>query len=107
METSTLLIAIASMGGLGLLFSTGLSLAEKKFYVEEDPRVTKIIDELPGVNCGGCGQPGCAKFAEALVASDAEPNGCPVSGDDARIAIGEILGITGSSPRPRVSRPFV
>jgi len=104
MDTSTLLIAIASMGGLGLLFSSGLSLAEKKFYVEEDPRITKINDELPGVNCGGCGQPGCAKFAEALVAGDVEPNGCPVSDDDARIAIGEILGISVESGEKNIAR---
>jgi len=104
MELNTLLIAIASMGGLGLLFSAGLSLAEKKFYVEEDHRIAKILDELPGANCGGCGYPGCAKFAEVLVAGEAEINGCPVSDDEARIAIGEILGVDVDSGEKLIAR---
>lgn len=104
MELSTLLIAIASMGGLGLLFSAGLSLAEKKFYVEEDHRIAKILDELPGANCGGCGYPGCAKFAEVVVAGEAEVNGCPVSDDEARIAIGEILGVDVDSGEKQIAR---
>lgn len=104
MELNTLLIAIASMGGLGMLFSAGLSLAEKKFHVDEDPRVLKIIDELPGVNCGGCGFPGCSKFAEVVVAGDAEITGCPVSDDDARQAIGEILGVDVVSGEKQIAR---
>lgn len=104
MDVSTLLIAIASMGGLGLLFSAGLSVAEKKFHVEEDHRIAKILDELPGANCGGCGYPGCAKFAEVLVAGEAEINGCPVSDDEARRAIGEILGVDVESGEKQIAR---
>jgi len=104
MELTTLLIAIASMGGLGLLFSAGLSVAEKKLHVEEDHRIAKILDELPNANCGGCGYPGCAKFAEVVVAGEAEINGCPVSDDDARKAIGEVLGVDVESGEKQIAR---
>jgi len=104
MDINTLIIAIASMGGLGLIFSAGLSLAEKKFYVEEDHRIAKILDELPGANCGGCGYPGCAKFADVVVAGEAEINGCPVSDDEAKKAIGEILGVDVDSGEKQIAR---
>jgi electron transport complex protein RnfB len=67
MDLNAVLIAMTSMGGLGIIFSAGLSIANKKLYVEEDPRIAQVIDELPGANCGGCGLPGCAKFAECVV----------------------------------------
>ncbi|GAG12181.1 unnamed protein product, partial [marine sediment metagenome] len=76
----------------------------KKFYVEEDPRIEKILNELPGANCGGCGFPGCAKFAEVIVAGEAEINGCPVSDDEARIAIGEVLGVDVDSGEKQIAR---
>ena len=67
MDLTSIIIAMISMGGLGIIFSMGLSIANKKLYVEEDPRIAEVIEELPGVNCGGCGLPGCAKFAESIV----------------------------------------
>jgi Na+-translocating ferredoxin:NAD+ oxidoreductase RNF subunit RnfB len=47
-----------------------LYAVSRKFKVEEDPRVARIIDLLPSANCGGCGFPGCAAFAEACVKSE-------------------------------------
>ena len=48
---------------LGLL----LAIASKKFKVEEDPRLEKVIELLPGYNCGGCGESGCAGLANSLI----------------------------------------
>ena len=87
MDFTTIIIAMASMGGLGMLFSAGLSIADKKLHVEEDPRIGEVIDELPGANCGGCGLPGCAAFAEAIVKGTAEINGCPVNSNEGSAAI--------------------
>jgi Na+-translocating ferredoxin:NAD+ oxidoreductase RNF subunit RnfB len=69
--------------------------ADKKFYVEENVKVKKILSVLPGINCGACGFAGCKAFAEALAASDAsaKTNGCPPGG--ANVA-SEIANITGS-----------
>lgn len=93
MDLNAILIAMVSMGGMGILFSVGLSIADKKLHVEEDPRIAEVIEELPGVNCGGCGLPGCAKFAESVVLGEVEITGCPVNSDDGAQAIAEIMGI--------------
>ncbi len=93
MEVQSVLIAIASMSGLGLIFSAGLSVAQKRFYVEEDKRIPLILEYLPGANCGGCGYPGCTNFADNLVNKSASINGCPVSDDDSIQELARILGI--------------
>ncbi len=55
------------LGAMGFIAGWGLSLAAKKFEVKEDPRTEKIIDVLPGANCGMCGHPGCSAYAHAVV----------------------------------------
>ena len=90
---SSLAVSILTMGILGALFAFGLSIARKKFKVEEDPRIDTIEELLPGANCGGCGFPGCRAFAEALVAGEAQPDGCPVGGIETAKRIAEVLGI--------------
>ena len=54
-----ILIAIAILGGLGLIFGLVLAAASKVFYVETDPRLDQLNECLPGANCGGCGFAGC------------------------------------------------
>ena len=106
MDFGAILISVASMGGLGIVFSAGLSIANKKLHVEEDPRIALVVEELPGVNCGGCGLPGCAKFAESVVAGELTPSACPVSTDDAVIAISEILGVEAEQSDRMLARVF-
>jgi electron transport complex protein RnfB len=106
MDLSSVLIAIASMGGLGIIFSTGLSIANKKLHVEEDPRIALVVDELPGANCGGCGLPGCAKFAECVVKGEMSPSACPVCSEDAVIAISEIMGVEAEKSERMIARVF-
>jgi len=88
-----ILLAIATMVLLGLGFALVLGWANVKFRVEQDPRIDKVEEALPGANCGGCGYAGCAEFARAVVAGEAPPDGCPVGGMDTARAIAEILGI--------------
>ena len=65
-------IAIGILAGLGLLFGFGLAIAAKFLYVKVDTRVEDITNILPNANCGACGYPGCAGFAEAIVNQTAE-----------------------------------
>ena len=65
-------IAIGILAGLGLLFGFGLAIAAKFLYVKVDTRVEDITGILPNANCGACGFPGCAGFAEAIVNQTAE-----------------------------------
>ena len=62
-----LIISASVVGGLGLLFGLGLSIASKAFEVKVDEKVTKVREVLPGANCGACGQSGCDAYAECLV----------------------------------------
>lgn len=67
-----ILWAVLVLAGLGLVFGFGLAVAAKVFYVKVDTRVEDITGILPGANCGACGFPGCAGFAEAIVNGGAE-----------------------------------
>ncbi len=87
-----IIYAAVALGLIGLLFGFGLAVAAKVFYVKTDPRVEAVIDAVPGANCGACGYAGCAKFAEAVVYGEAEPNDCIPGGEEVLTEIGRILG---------------
>ncbi len=59
--------ALITLGVMGLLLGLGLAYSAEFFKVEVDERVEKITNMLPGVNCGTCGYPGCAGFAEGII----------------------------------------
>lgn len=89
----TIILAIATMGGLGLLFAGGLAFADKKLRVEENPLIALVNEALPNANCGGCGCAGCYDFAVNVVDGQKLPNGCPVGGDETAKQIASILGV--------------
>jgi RnfABCDGE-type electron transport complex B subunit len=76
-------------GGLGLL----LFVASRVFAVQVDPRIEKINEALPGANCGGCGFPGCAGYADAIVKEGAAVDLCAPGGPDCARAVAEIMGV--------------
>ena len=84
--------ALIVMGALGLFFGIGLAIASSIFAVKRDPRVDRIDDILPGANCGACGAPGCAGFAEGVVEGKYEVTGCIVGGSEVAQKIAGILG---------------
>jgi len=67
----SILKAILLLGSLGLVFGAILAYASKKFAVEVDEKEEKILEVLPGANCGGCGFPGCGGLAAAIAKGDA------------------------------------
>ena len=88
-----ILIAIAVLGGLGLMFGLVLAAASKVFYVETDPRLEKLNDCLPGANCGGCGYAGCGAYAEAVLRGEASIGACAAGGDECAQAMAAIMGV--------------
>ena len=88
-----ILIAVAILGGLGLIFGLVLSLASKVFYVQTDPRLEKLNECLPGANCGGCGYAGCAGYAEAVLKGEATVGQCASGGNECAQAMAAIMGI--------------
>ncbi|MCU0666453.1 MAG: RnfABCDGE type electron transport complex subunit B [Candidatus Omnitrophica bacterium] len=98
-----ILVPILILGGLGLLFGVGLSLASKKLKVEVDPRLEKIQSLLPGSNCGACGMAGCFGLAEALIEGKASVNACRVSSPNAKEQIAKVLGQKLEEQTPKVA----
>ncbi|MDR0429803.1 MAG: Fe-S cluster domain-containing protein [Tannerellaceae bacterium] len=99
-----ILIAIISLGGIGIAGAGLLYAASKKFEVYEDPRIAQVQEVLPAANCGGCGYPGCSAFADACVKADALDNLlCPVGGSDVMSKVATILGREAISSDPMIA----
>lgn len=96
--------ALLFMGGLGLTLAVILTLANKRLFVAEDPRIDDVEEMLPKTNCGACGCPGCRAFAEACVAGDANPAQCTVSPPEMSAFIADFLGVELGNEEKKVAR---
>lgn len=108
-ETLTIVLAgLALTGGLGLGAAVLLHVLSRTFSVETDPRLNRVLEVLPGINCGSCGHPGCSGFAEALI--EAAGSGslgslyCPPGGEAVMSQVGAILGLTVAKREPLVAQ---
>ena len=88
-----ILIAIGVLGGLGALFGLILTLADRVFHVETDPRLDALIQCLPGANCGGCGFSGCAAYAQAVLDGKVPVGLCIAGGDECAQGMANIMGV--------------
>ena len=91
MDINLILISLSVVGGLGFVLGTILGVANKYLAVEEDPRMEKLLDLLPGYNCGACGKPGCNGMAEALLENSIKVSACKPSKKDQQLAIQKYL----------------
>ncbi len=87
-----LLKAFLALGIMGLIFGAALSIAGNVFHVKEDERKGKILEILPGANCGGCGYAGCANYADAIISGEASCSLCPGAKMEGASAIAELMG---------------
>ncbi len=98
-----IVIAIAILGGLGLVFGLVLSAASRVFYVETDPRLEQLNECLPGANCGGCGYAGCGAYAEAVLNGEAEIGKCASGGNECAQSMAAIMGVQAMEVTRRVA----
>lgn len=91
--TNIVVYSMIVLSALGGIFGLILAFASKVFYVETDPRVDKILDKLPGANCGGCNFPGCAALAEAIAGGKAAPDFCAPGGSETAKEVAGIMGL--------------
>jgi hypothetical protein len=98
------LIAAGIMGGIGVLLATVLAIADKKFYVFEDPRIDEVEGLLPKANCGACGCAGCRAFAEKAVKGEIAPGKCTVNTKEGILAIATLLQVDAGAEEKRVAR---
>ncbi len=97
-------IPVIFLAALSLLLALVLVIANRRFWVYEDPRIDTVTDLLPGANCGACGQPGCRAFAEVVVAGKAQPSLCTVGGAETAEEVANFLGIDPGSSVRKVAR---
>ena len=103
MDIMNVVFAIVVLGVLGAVFGLILAVASKVFEVKKDPREEAILGCLAGANCGGCGFPGCAGLAAAIVAGEAPVNGCAPAGADGAAKIAEIMGMAAPTGERQVA----
>ncbi|WP_372794889.1 RnfABCDGE type electron transport complex subunit B [Pontiella sp.] len=97
------LIAVGSVGVLGVLLGVIIGVVAKAFAVEVDERIEQVEEMLPGANCGGCGFAGCADFAKGVVGERATPAQCPVCSTEDVLKISEYLGIAAEEKEKKVA----
>jgi len=90
----SILVAVLTLGLLGVAFSILLAYSFKRFAVKVDPRVEQVQAVLPGANCGACGYAGCIGLAEAIVAGKAEAGGCVAGGNAVAAKVAELMGVS-------------
>ena len=97
-------VAIILITVTGAIAAFILYFLSKKFEVKEDLRIARILEILPGANCGGCGYPGCGGFADACVKSSSlEGLACPVGKSDIMKSIATLLGQTADENIPKIA----
>ena len=98
-----ILIAVGLVAGIGLLIGLILSIASIIMAVPKDEKAEKIMEALPGANCGACGFSGCSGYAAALSKGKAEPGLCAPGGAACTAAVAEILGVEAADAEPKVA----
>lgn len=87
--------AVLALLAIGAVLGALLGFANKYLHVEEDERITVVTEKLPGANCGGCGYPGCAGFAAALVEGTVtKVSGCVVANAEIKADVAKYLNET-------------
>jgi RnfABCDGE-type electron transport complex B subunit len=86
-------LAIFSVTVIGVVCALLLSTASKVMAVDTDERIERLLNCMPGSNCGACGYPGCEAYAEALSKGEAASNLCTPGGADVAKRLSEILGV--------------
>lgn len=94
----------AAFAMLGLFGAAGVGLA---LLSERSPRDRETLRErinalLPQTQCAQCGYPGCAPYAEAIAAGEADINRCPPGGVETIGALAELLGAESRALAPDV-----
>lgn len=80
---------------ISLVIGFILAIAAKYLFVEMDTRYDTLLKMLPGINCGMCGEPGCAGFTNALLEGrKSKVSMCRPSKPDQREKIKDYLNST-------------
>ncbi|MFU8891679.1 MAG: RnfABCDGE type electron transport complex subunit B [Anaerosomatales bacterium] len=93
MDPLLVIKAVAALSVIGLAAAAMLTAASRKFSVEVDPKVERVLSVLPGANCGACGNPSCFAAAEALVEGTIPVTACTAGGQAVADGVADALGV--------------
>lgn len=96
-------IVLGIIIGLAVVFSILILIVTKICKVKEDEKVLKILENLAGANCGGCGHSGCEGFANALAKGECSISDCNVTSNEAKAVIAKIAGIPFEANEPTIA----
>lgn len=100
---TSIVYPVVVLGSLGLFFGVILSVASKVFEVKIDPKISEVLDALPGANCGACGYPGCEGLATAIAEGKAPVNSCPIGGQKVADKVAGIMGLNSANVERKVA----
>ena len=89
-----ILYAVLVLGIMGAVFGAVLAIASKVFAVKTDERLPKLVEALPGANCGGCGFAGCQAYAQAVLEGRAEIGLCVAGGQASADRMAAVMAAT-------------
>ena len=95
-----------TMFGLGTSFAIVLLIASVKLKVVIDPKIEKIHQALPNLDCGACGFAGCGQYAKSVLQKPELIGRCAPGGQETAEKIASILSLQISDSGPP-ERPVV
>lgn len=98
-----ILYAVGVLSVLGAVFGGILAIASRVFAVKVDERLPKLVESLPGANCGGCGFAGCQAYAQAVLDGKAATGLCAAGGAEAARKMAEIMGVEAQEVERKVA----
>ena len=96
-------IVAAIFAGTALLIGILILIVGKVFKVNVDEKITNILNNLAGANCGGCGCSGCSGFAQKLAEGGASLSDCHVTSPEGKAEIARLLGVELKKEEPTVA----
>ena len=96
-------IVAGILAGIALVLVIAILVIGKVFKVDVDEKVTAILENLAGANCGGCGCSGCSGFAQKLACGQGDLADCHVTSPEKKAEIAKLLGIEVKDEEPTVA----
>ncbi|MBR1778981.1 MAG: RnfABCDGE type electron transport complex subunit B [Clostridia bacterium] len=87
-----ILIPILILTSIGTISGIGLGIISNIMSLVKDKKLEKILEVLPGANCGACGFSGCESYAKALSEGKAKLGLCIPGGKSVSDKLNDILG---------------
>jgi len=92
MDVMLIVKAVGALSLIGIVSAVLLATAAQKFHVDVDPMVQRILDALPGANCGACGNPSCFAAAEGISEGRLPITSCVAGGQEVADAVAGVMG---------------